>query len=362
MTKLRRTPIYPAYAKQAKFISFAGWEMPVQFSRIQEEHEAVRQRAGMFDVSHMGEIEIRGPAAKEWLQKMTTNDLSKLAIHQVQYTTLCRPDGGTIDDLLIYRLEETVYLLVVNAGNVNKDFNWLQQHRIDQVEIRNRSEELALIAIQGPQAESILQPVLDMDLTQLKPFTFQQAVPLWDVPILLSRTGYTGEDGFELYLPSSSAVTIWEKLLELGQADGLVPCGLGARDTLRFEAGLPLYGQELTEEITPIEAGIGFAVKPEKGSFLGQEVLRQQKIEGAPRTLIGLEMVERGIPRTGYPVFVKGEQIGEVTTGTRSPTLKKDIALALIDAQFQDQVEVEVEIRGKRRQAKQVPIPFYRRG
>lgn len=362
MTELKRTPIYPAYAKQAKLISFAGWEMPVQFSRIQEEHEAVRQRAGIFDVSHMGEIEVRGPAAKDWLQKMTTNDLSNLAIDQVQYTTLCRPDGGTIDDLLIYRLEETVYLLVVNAANVEKDLAWLQQHRIDQVEIQNRSNELALIAIQGPKAESILQPVLKIDLSEIEPFTFRQNIELWGIPILISRTGYTGENGFELYFPSASALMIWKKLLELGQGDGLLPCGLGARDTLRFEAGLPLYGQELSEEITPIEAGIGFVVKPEKGPFMGREVLSEQKKEGPPRTLVGLEMMERGIPRTGYPVFAQGERIGEVTTGTRSPTLKKNIALAFIRSQFLDQVQLEVEIRGKRRKAQMVSIPFYRRG
>lgn len=364
MTTLKRTPLFPVYEKYgAKTIDFGGWDLPVQFSGIGQEHEAVRTKAGLFDVSHMGEVEVKGEKAFLYLQQMTTNDLSKLEVGQAQYSVFCYPDGGTVDDLLIYKYADDHYLLVINAGNTDKDFAWMQEHLIDGVQIENISPQTAQLAIQGPLAESILQKLTDTDLSAIGFFRFQRDVQIDGISCLVSRTGYTGEDGFEIYLDHDKAIQLWDRLLEVGQADGLVPCGLGARDTLRFEAKLPLYGQELSQDISPIEAGIGFAVKVDKDvPFIGQEALKAQKENGAPRKLVGIEMIDRGIPRSHYPVFIGDEQIGEVTTGTQSPTLKKNVGLALIKAEHAAVgTELDVEIRGKRLKAVIVPTPFYKR-
>lgn len=364
MSELQRTPLYPVYARYgAKTIDFAGWELPVQFTSITQEHEAVRTRAGLFDVSHMGEVEVKGKGALAYLQRLTTNDVGKLVPGRAQYSVMCYPDGGTVDDLVVYQLAEDHYWLVVNAANLAKDLAWLNQHRTEDVTIANLSPQIAQLAIQGPRAEAILQRLTECDLSQIGFFHFRADVRLAGIAALVSRSGYTGEDGFELYVQADQAVSLWEKLLACGEADGLVPCGLGARDTLRFEAKLPLYGQELSETITPIEAGIGFAVKTDKAvPCIGCEVLKQQKEAGPPRKLVGIEMLERGIPRTAYPVYADGKRIGAVTTGTQSPTLKKSLGLALLDAAYTalDTV-VEVEIRGSRRRAKVVPTPFYKR-
>ncbi|SFJ32464.1 glycine cleavage system aminomethyltransferase GcvT [Thermoflavimicrobium dichotomicum] len=363
MAELKRTPLYPVYKDIAKLVPFAGWEMPVQFSGIKAEHEAVRTRVGIFDVSHMGEVEVSGPDALALVQKLTTNDASKLNIGDAQYSIMCYPDGGTVDDLLVYRTGEQTYLLVINASNIDKDVEWIEKHKTGDVTVRNISDETAQIAIQGPLAEQVLQKLADVDLSQIKFFKFQQNVNLDGIKALVSRTGYTGEDGFEIYFSASDAPQLWNKLLEAGKEEGILPCGLGARDTLRFEARLPLYGQELSEHISPIEAGVGFAVKLDKGDFIGREVLAKQKTEGAPRKLVGIEMIDRGIPRTHYPVFVGGEQVGEVTTGTQSPTLKKNVGLALVKSEVaQIGQEVEVEIRSKRLRAVIVKVPFYKRG
>lgn len=362
MATLKRTPLFPVYQHKAKCIAFAGFELPVQFTRIQEEHHAVRERAGLFDVSHMGQIEVWGPDALKLLQQVTTNDVAKLSINQAQYTTMCQSDGGTRDDLIIYRLDRDRYWLVVNAINIASDEEWLRNHASGQVQIANRSDQIALLALQGPLAEAILQRRVSVDLSTISPFTFHQSVLFDKVPIMIARTGYTGEDGFELFLPSEAAVQIWLSLLEEGRNDGLVPCGLGARDTLRLEAAFPLYGQELSPMITPVEAGIGFVVNEKKGPFIGQEVLVKQKKEGTRKKLVGLEMLERGIPRAGYSVWVDGIQVGNVTSGTRSPTLQKDLALALLTDPFTKiGQELAIDIRGKLRKAKVVPIPFYRR-
>jgi aminomethyltransferase len=364
LSTLKRTPLYPVYEKYgAKTIDFGGWELPVQFSSITQEHEAVRTKAGLFDVSHMGEVEVRGEGALNYLQRVTTNDVSKLEAGQAQYSVMCYPDGGTVDDLLVYKYADDHYLLVINAGNIDKDFAWLQEHLTEGVEIENISPQTAQLAIQGPLAESILQKLTETDLSQIGFFRFQRDVKLDGIPALVSRTGYTGEDGFEIYLDAEHAIHLWDRLLEAGKEDGLLPCGLGARDTLRFEARLPLYGQELTKDITPIEAGIGFAVKVDKDvPFIGQEVLKRQKENGAPRKLVGIEMIDRGIPRTHYPVYVGDKQIGEVTTGTQSPTLKKNVGLALVQAEYAALgTRVEVEIRGKRLKAEVVATPFYKR-
>jgi aminomethyltransferase len=359
----KRTPIFSAYEQEAKLIAFAGWEMPVRFTSIKEEHQAVRTKAGLFDVSHMGELFVYGTGAEDWLQSMLTNDLTRCAVGQAQYTLLCTLQGTTIDDLLVYRLSNESFMLVVNAANIEKDFAWLEQHRPADVQLVNRSEEYFLLALQGPKAEAILQSFLSFDLSTLRPFRFVDNVQLGKTSLLISRTGYTGEDGFELYGPAEQGRELWQQLLAAGKEQGLLPCGLGARDTLRFEAGLPLYGQELSETITPLEAGLSFAVKTEKSTpFIGQEALQQQLKNGIPRRLIGLEMIDRGIPRSHYAVWVGEQQVGEITTGTQSPTLKKSVGFALIGRQYAQVDNVcSVEIRGRRLKAKMVSIPFYRR-
>lgn len=365
---LRRTPLYSGYARYegVRCIDFGGWELPVQFSGIQKEHEAVRERAGLFDVSHMGEFFVEGTEAERFLQGMTTNDVTQLEPGKAQYTLLCYPEGGVVDDLLIYKLDIGKYMLVVNASNIEKDWDWLQQHLpADGVTMRNASDETALLAVQGPLSSSLLSSLCEgSDPGALRPFTFIRDARVAGIPALLSRTGYTGEDGFELYVATEHAEALWDALIEAGAPHGLLPAGLGARDTLRFEACLPLYGQELGPEITPLEAGLNRFVKLEQGDFLGRDALVQQRKDGVPRRLVGLEMIDRGIPRTHYPVFAEGseEPIGEVTTGTQSPTLKKNLGMAILASRYtQPGMTVEVDIRGKRLKAKVVPLPFYRR-
>ncbi|AWB44959.1 glycine cleavage system aminomethyltransferase GcvT [Paenibacillus sp. CAA11] len=364
MSDLQRTPLYPCYATfpGVRCIDFGGWELPVQFEGIQKEHEAVRKRAGLFDVSHMGEFLLQGPGALAFIQQMTTNDAASLQIGAAQYTLMCYPDGGVVDDLLVYRLAEQQFMLVVNASNLAKDWEWLQQHLSEEVYLTNISDQTALLALQGPLAADILVSAAGKEPSKLAPFRFIQHVQLFGAEALISRTGYTGEDGFELYLPAENAAAVWNGLLEIGSKHGLQPAGLGARDTLRFEAKLPLYGQELSSTISPLEAGVGFFVKLDKGDFIGRDALAAQKNAGPPRKLVGVEMIDRGIPRSHYPVYSSGVRIGEVTTGTQSPTLKRNLGLALIDSRYASLgTPVEVEIRGKRLQAQVIKTPFYKR-
>ena len=365
MAELKRTPLFEIYREYGgKTIDFGGWELPVQFSSIKEEHEAVRTRAGLFDVSHMGEVRISGSDSLAYLQKMVTNDVSKIPAGGAQYTAMCYENGGTVDDLLVYKLDEEDFLLVINASNIEKDVEWLKKHLEGNVQLENLSEKTAQLALQGPKAEKVLQSLVSgVDLSKLGYFKFQQKVAINGKEALVSRTGYTGEDGFEIYCNAADAVDLWKEILAAGREEGVVPCGLGARDTLRFEANLALYGQELSPEISPLEAGVGFAVKLNKAAdFIGKEALKQQKETGVPRKLVGIEMLDRGIPRHGYPVYAGEELIGEVTTGTQSPTLKKNIGLALVKSAYATLgQEVEVEIRGKRLKAQVVPTPFYRR-
>ncbi|MEH7093909.1 glycine cleavage system aminomethyltransferase GcvT [Neobacillus vireti] len=365
MTELQRTPLFEVYKEYGgKTIDFGGWELPVQFSSIKEEHEAVRTKAGLFDVSHMGEVEIKGKDSLPFLQKMMTNDISKIKNGSAQYTAMCYENGGTVDDLLVYKMEDDHYLLVVNASNIEKDYKWLEDHVEGEVILDNLSEKTAQLALQGPLAEKVLQKLAgNTDLSQIGFFKFQQEVTLNNKKALVSRTGYTGEDGFEVYCDAADAVDLWKAILKAGEQDGVLPCGLGARDTLRFESVLALYGQELSPEITPLEAGIAFAVKLNKeADFIGKDALRKQKETGLTRKLVGIEMIDRGIPRHGYPVYKGEELIGEVTTGTQSPTLKRNIGLALIKTEYADlESKVEVEIRGKRLKASVVPTPFYKR-
>lgn len=364
---MKRTPFYELYSAyaDARCIDFGGWELPVQFTGIVKEHDAVRNQAGLFDVSHMGEFMVTGSGAEAFLQRMTTNDVTKLEDGGAQYSLLLYPDGGVVDDLLVYRLGEERYMLVVNASNIDKDFNWLEEHRaaeFSSVSLRDVSDETLLLALQGPLAEAILSKVTDAPIGELKPFRFIGNAEVCGVNLLLSRTGYTGEDGFELYAPREAAAALWNGLLEAGEPYGLTPAGLGARDTLRFEAKLPLYGQELSATITPLEAGVQFFVKLDKADFIGKAALLKQKEQGIPRRLVGLEMIDRGIPRSHYPVFADGVKIGEVTTGTQSPTLKRNLGLALIDTPYTDiGTEVYVEIRGKLLKAAVVKAPFYKK-
>ncbi|KQL57692.1 MULTISPECIES: glycine cleavage system aminomethyltransferase GcvT [Bacillaceae] len=360
---LQRTPLFEEYQNLAKTVDFGGWEMPVSFSGIKAEHFAVRGSAGLFDVSHMGELEVEGPDALSNLQRLLTNDLSKMEDGQAQYHAMCTESGGTVDDLIVYRRSEDAYVLVLNAANIESDIAWIQEHIQGDVSLNNVSKETALLAVQGPKAVNILQTLTETTITNIKPFRFQEGVSLGGVPTFLSRTGYTGEDGFELYVSHTDAPGLWNKILKAGEPFGLLPCGLGARDTLRFEAKLALYGQELNREISPIEAGIGFAVKVDKATpFIGQKALKAQKTEGPTRKLVGIEMIGRGIPRHGYEVYKEDKKIGVVTSGTQSPTLGKNVGLVLLDADFSAlDTEVTVHIRGKNILAKVVKTPFYKR-
>jgi len=365
VNELKTSPLARAYLQYgAKITDFSGWELPVQFSSIQEEHQAVRACAGLFDVSHMGEIVITGRDAEAFLQYMVTNDVSKLGIGDVQYTAMCDVTGGTIDDLIIYKQAADRFLLVVNAANTDKDFEWIASHAFEPIKVSNVSMSIGQLAMQGPKAEQIMQKITAEDLSAIEPFTFRESVDVGGVKSLVSRTGYTGEDGFEIYCSWQEAEGLWKRLLEAGKEEGILPCGLGARDTLRFEARLALYGQELTESISPIEGGIAFAVKVDKETeFIGKAALKKQKEEGTSRKLVGIEMMDKGIPRTHYEVYAAEGKIGEITTGMPSPTLKKNLGLALIEHEFAKLGnEVEVDIRGKRRKAKIVKTPFYKRG
>jgi aminomethyltransferase len=374
MSKGKTTVLYPNHvALGAKMVEFGGWEMPVQYKSILEEHRAVRTTAGLFDVSHMGELEISGPDSLAFLQRLLTNDLAKMTVGQALYSLMCYPTGGIIDDLLVYKLAEDKYWLVVNAGNKDKDLAWLrerllqeQQHKgtnsSEEVKIRDRSEEIGLLALQGPLAEQILNSISSVSLTNLKYFYFVFS-EIAGTKVLISRTGYTGEDGFEIYLAVDKTPLIWDKLLQVGEEVGLVPAGLGARDTLRFEAGLSLYGQELTETITPLEAGLGFFVAWHKEDFMGKKVLLKQKKEGLSRKLVGFMMLERGIPREGYLLEKDGVTIGKVTSGSYAPTLEKNLGLGYVtNAQAFVDNEISVVIRGKSLKARIIKKPFYKRG
>ncbi|REE91705.1 aminomethyltransferase [Paenibacillus taihuensis] len=363
---LKRTPLYPLYADYpgARCIDFGGWELPVQFSGIQKEHDAVRQQAGLFDVSHMGEFFVTGRFAEAFLQLVTTNDVSKLVDGQAQYTLMCYPDGGVVDDLLVYRITADQFMVVVNAANIDRDFEWMREHLIGDVTLENKSSELALLALQGPSAAAIMALAAEQfDCGKLAPFRFEAAVSVGGVQSLVSRTGYTGEDGFEIYVSANQAQHVWRSLFAAGEAFGLQPAGLGARDTLRFEARLPLYGQELSDRISPLEAGLSPFVKLDKGNFIGRDALVRQRADGVLRKLVGIEMIDRGIPRCHYPVCTAdGTPIGEVTSGTQSPTLKRNLGLALIETGCTGiGTEVWVEVRGKLLKAEVVKTPFYKR-
>lgn len=357
---MKKTPLYEKHVQlKGKIIDFGGWALPVEYSGIIPEHEAVRTKAGIFDVSHMGEITVKGEDSEKFLQMVLTNDISSLNNNQIAYTTMCYPHGGVVDDLLVYKYSSTDYLLVVNASNTEKDFNWLKENLFGDTEVLNVSGNYAQIALQGPLAQTILQKVTKKDLNEIDFYYFSDNVHVGNIKALVSRTGYTGEDGFEIYFDSNKAEEMWDILLEAGN-DRIMPAGLGARDTLRFEASLPLYGHELDENITPLEAGLGFCVKLNKENFIGRESLAKQKAEGLKRKLVGFEMIDRGIPRSNYEVYAEGRKIGYVTTGSFSPTLKKNIGLALINSEYtKEGTEIEIKIRNKNLKAGVIKKPFY---
>ncbi|MBC1523537.1 glycine cleavage system aminomethyltransferase GcvT [Listeria booriae] len=360
LTELKKTPIFPLYEKYgAKTIDFGGWDLPVQFQGIKAEHEAVRTNAGLFDVSHMGEVTVKGAGSLDFLQKMLSNDISKLKPGKAQYNIMCYETGGVVDDLVVYMIAENDYLLVVNAANTDKDYEWLAEHATDDVNVQNVSLEYGQLALQGTNAEAVLAKLTDADLGALGFFGFVDNVEVAGVQALVSRSGYTGEDGFEIYTKAEDAPAVWEAILK----EDVLPIGLGARDTLRFEANLALYGQELSKDISPLEAGVGFAVKLQKeADFLGKKALIAQKEAGLTRKSVGIELIDRGIPRHDYKVFAGDKEIGIVTSGTQSPTLGKNLGLALIDIDYTalDSL-VEVKVRNKKLQAKVVPTPFYKR-
>ena len=360
---MKKTPLNQVHRDLgARMVDFGGWDMPVQYSGVIDEHLAVRQAAGLFDVSHMGEVEVSGTNALAFIQYLTVNDASRLVDGQVQYSAMCYPEGGVVDDVTLYRFSDTRFLFCVNASNTDKDFDWMQkvlaESAITDVTLNNRSEEFAQIALQGPRAEEILAGLTDVALADLVYYHFCEG-EVAGVKMIISRTGYTGEDGFELYLPSSAAVEIWQQLMTAGAPLGLKPIGLGARDTLRLEKGYALYGHELSQEISPLAAGLAWITKLDKDDFVGKAALVVQKAEGLPRRRVGFIMQERGIPRDGYPVFVGDREVGVVTSGTMSPTLKVGIALALVapDVAGADN-ELEVVIRDRRMRAKVARPPF----
>ena len=360
---MKKTPLYDEHIKLgAKMVEFAGFNMPVQYKGVIEEHLTVRTKVGMFDVSHMGEFRVKGNQAFDFVQYLTCNDVAKLSTKQVQYSAFTTEKGTVVDDLLVYKVNDDEYLLVVNAANIDKDFAHLSKFtdKFDMA-LTNESDQTAQMAIQGPKAEDTMFKLFGDIVKGIKLYWFDY-VEFEGERCLLSRTGYTGEDGFEIYCKPEIASKIWQKILEAGEEFGIEPCGLGARDTLRLEARMNLYGNDMDETTTVLEAGLGWICKLDKGDFLGREALLKQKEEGLKRKLYGFEMVDKGIPRHGYPVFHNGEEVGVVTSGSYAPYLKKNIGLAYLPVELAKAGnEIEIGIRKKRAKAVTVKTPFYKR-
>ena len=361
---LKKTPLNARHRSLgARMVAFGGWDMPVEYTGIADEHLAVRARAGLFDVSHMGEIEIAGADALAAVQHITSNDASRLAVHQIQYSALTTAAGTFVDDVLTYKLADEHFMLVVNASNIMKDYNWITEQiagRGDVVAV-NTSSRHALLALQGPGARDVLQTLTGVDLADIKYYWFTTG-EVASVRCTISRTGYTGEDGFEVFAPPASAERVWDAILQAGRDAGVVPAGLGARDTLRLEAAMRLYGNDMDETTTVLEADLGWIVGWKKPAFLGSDVLHRQKAEGAPRKLVGFEMLDRAIARHGYDVYLGDAKSGVVTSGTQTPFLKKAIGMAYLPAERAvPNTEFEVDVRGRRMGAVVVPMPFYKR-
>jgi aminomethyltransferase len=339
-------------------VEFAGWDMPVQYEGLLAEHEAVRTRVGLFDVSHMGEVVFRGPKALEALNRVFTNDLGKVADGQAQYGCLCRDSGGIVDDVVVYRRAADDLLVCVNAGNRQKDFEWLASHA-GGADVRNESDDWAQLALQGPLAVQLLQRLTKVNLSQMRSYRFAPG-EVAGIPCLVARTGYTGEDGFELFCASSKGPALWDALLSAGGPEGIRPTGLGARDSLRLEMAYRLYGSDMDDSTTPLEAGLAWVVKLEKGEFVGRDALIRQREQGVAKKLVGFTLTDPGIPRHGYPVLRDGRKVGEVTSGTKSPTLGTSIGLAYVPTALAAEGSTfAVEIRGRAAAARVVKTPFY---
>jgi aminomethyltransferase len=367
MENLKKTPLNGAHrALGGKMVEFGGWDMPVQYSAgVIEEHLRTRRSAGLFDVSHMGEIWVEGADAIEFVNRLTTNDVTKLVDGQAQYSALTNETGGVVDDLLVYRFDFDKLLLVVNASTTDKDWDWITSHKKNElITLTNASKDYCQIAVQGKDAIKILRNMTGTELSDIKYYHFTTG-KVDGIDAIISRTGYTGEDGFEIYAAAEYAERIWNDLLEwgrYGEADGILPCGLAARNTLRLESAMSLYGHELGDEITPLEAGLGWICKLNKGEFIGREVLARQKQEGLQRKLVGFEMIDRGIGRDGFDVYVNDEKVGFVSSGSPAPYLKKNIGLAFVPPEFANVgQEIKIDVRGKHLSAQIVPTPFYKR-
>lgn len=360
---MKSTPLNQIHRQLgARMVDFGGWDMPVQYSGVINEHLTVRSAAGLFDVSHMGEIEVSGAQAFDFLQYATTNDVSKLVDGQVQYTAMCYESGCVVDDLTLYRFAADRYLLCVNASNTDKDFAWvedlLKASDFSDVTLVNRSDEYAQLALQGPKSVEILAKLTDADLDAITFYHFAEG-EVAGIKTIISRTGYTGEDGFELYCPDAEGVNLWDELMKAGEPAGLLPIGLGARDTLRLEKAYALYGHEITAEIMPIEARLAWITKLQKGPFVGRDAMLKAKETGLKRKLIGLTLLASGVPREGYTVVCEGQEVGYVTSGTMSPSLKNGIALALVDAAVADSDKpLEIAIRKRQIAAERTVPPF----
>lgn len=364
---MKKTPLNQVHIELgARMVDFGGWHMPVQYSGLSQEHLAVRTKAGLFDVSHMGEVLVEGEDAENFLNHLVTNNVSRIVDRQAQYTVMCYDNGGVVDDLLVYRRATNKYLLCINASNTEKDVAWIQEQAkaFPKCSVKNVSDEYCQIAIQGPASEKILAKLCDYDLSSIKYYHFAET-KVCGVQAIVSRTGYTGEDGFEIYAPAANAVTLWKNLMEAGQSEGLIPCGLGARDTLRTEMKFPLYGHEITAETNPLEAGLGWVVKLDKpAAFHGKAALQKVKAEGLKRQLVGLKALDKAIPRQGYTVFnaTGTERLGVVTSGTLSPSLNVPIAIAYIQTGHHTVgSKVSIQIRDKFYPAEVVSTPFYKK-
>jgi aminomethyltransferase len=362
-----QTPLYEDHlAAGGRMVEFAGFRLPVHYASLTDEHHAVRQRAGLFDVSHMGEIAIRGPAALDFVQLVSCNDHQKMTVGRAQYTGIMYPEGTFVDDTLVHKMADDEFLLVVNAANRHKDVAYLEELAadFDQVEVVDLSDEYAQLALQGPLAPEVLQPLTSENLSELKYYRFVKGV-IADTAAIIARTGYTGEDGFELYVEPSAASGLWRAILQQGRSHGAVPVGLGARDTLRFEASMSLYGNDIDHTTTPLEAGLDWIVKLTKGDFIGRDVLERQKEEGVERRLVGFELHERGIARHGYPVLLRKddtEPVGLVTSGTQSPTLGRALGMTYLPIEATEiGSEFFVQIRNRTAPARVVEMPFYSR-
>lgn len=361
--ELKKTKLYDKHVSLgAKIVEFAGWLMPVQYSGVIEEHNAVRNNVGIFDVSHMGTFRISGKNAYSFLQKMIPNDLDKIKVGKAIYTQFCKEAGTVIDDLIIYYLQEELFYMVVNASNIEKDFSWLQQNLDSDVVLENIADRMAVLAVQGPLAQKTMAKLCSDNLDEITSFSLLKT-NIAGSEVLLARTGYTGEDGFEVIFDNTNALKVYDVIFEAGQEFGIKPIGLGARDTLRLESNLPLYGHELNESTTPLEAKLGWSVKLNKNDFIGKNALVKQKNEGLSKVLIGLKSTSRAIPREGYEIVFEEKVIGKITSGTFSPTLNYPIALGFVEniKEFEIGSRLEVIIRGKNHDLEVIKLPFYKR-